>query len=135
MEREQAAGMEADQFDWRLNRHSAVPLFEQLRLRIIEAADNGELPVGTKLPPVRKLAEHLGVVPNTVARAYRELETAGRVDTQGRAGTVISAGAARSEQVLAAAADEFAHIVHAQGIGTTAALAAVKAAVERLATQ
>jgi GntR family transcriptional regulator len=127
--------MEADQFDWRLNRDSAVALFEQLRLRIIEAADSGELPVGTKLPPVRKLAEHLGVVPNTVARAYRELEIAGRVDTQGRAGTVISAGAARSGQLLAAAADDFAHIVHAQGIGTSAALAAVKAAVERLAAQ
>src|SRR3954453_12959801 len=105
---ERARAMEASGFDWRMNRDSAVPLFEQLRLRIIEAADAGELPVGTKLPPVRRLADHLGVVPNTVARAYRELETAGRVETHGRAGTVVSAGAGKARQQLGDAAEAFA---------------------------
>jgi GntR family transcriptional regulator len=123
--------MEASEFDWRMNRESAVPLFEQLRLRIIEAADAGELPVGTKLPPVRRLADHLGVVPNTVARAYRELETAGRVETHGRAGTVISAGAGKARQQLADAAEAFAQAVHGQGIGAKESLAAAKAALER----
>src|SRR6185312_3753040 len=123
--------MEASGFDWRMNRDSAVPLFEQLRLRIIEAADAGELPVGTKLPPVRRLADHLGVVPNTVARAYRELETAGRVETHGRAGTVVSAGAGKARQQLGDAAEAFAVAVHGQGIGTKEALAAAKAAMER----
>ncbi|EMY35904.1 GntR family transcriptional regulator [Arthrobacter crystallopoietes BAB-32] len=123
--------MEADQFDWRLDKESSVALYEQLRRRIIEAADDGELPVGTKLPPVRRLADHLGIVPHTVARAYRELETAGRVKTAGRAGTVISAGADETAQLLAEAADRFAAVVKSQSIGTEAAVAAVKAALER----
>ena len=41
---------------WRPNPGSSVPLFEQLRLNIIERADNGALPPGTKLPAVRSLA-------------------------------------------------------------------------------
>jgi GntR family transcriptional regulator len=123
--------MEAGQIDWRLDKESSVALYEQLRLRIIEAADSGELAVGTKLPPVRRLADHLGVVPHTVARAYRELETAGRVTTAGRAGTVISAGADKTAQLLADAAEQFAAAVKSQGVEPEAALAAVKAALER----
>ncbi|WP_139003622.1 GntR family transcriptional regulator [Arthrobacter crystallopoietes] len=123
--------MEADQFDWRLDKQSSVPLFEQLRLRIIEASDGGELAIGTKLPPVRRLADHLGIVPNTVARAYRELETAGRVTTGGRAGTVISAGGDESSRLLAEAAATFAETARAQGATLKTALAAVKAALER----
>ena len=123
--------MEADQFDWRLDKQSSVPLFEQLRLRIIEASDGGELAIGTKLPPVRRLADHLGIVPNTVARAYRELETAGRVTTGGRSGTVISAGGDESSRLLAEAATSFAETARAQGATVKTALAAVKAALER----
>ncbi|HEX9228397.1 MAG TPA: GntR family transcriptional regulator, partial [Arthrobacter sp.] len=66
---------------WRPNPGSTVPLFEQLRLNIIERADNGTLAPGTKLPAVRYLAGELGVAPHTVARAYKELEAAGVVLT------------------------------------------------------
>ncbi|WP_426715159.1 hypothetical protein, partial [Campylobacter coli] len=48
---------------WRPNPGSSVPLFEQLRLNIIERADNGTLAPGTKLPAVRSLAGELGVAP------------------------------------------------------------------------
>ena len=74
---------------WRPNQSSSVALYEQLRLRVIELADGGVLPVGTKLPAVRSLAGQLDVAPHTVARAYKELEAAGVVATRGRNGTVV----------------------------------------------
>ena len=77
--------------NWRPNTGSAVALFEQLRLRIIELVDAGVLAVGAKLPPVRNLAGVLDVAPHTVARAYKELEAAGVVATRGRNGTVVCA--------------------------------------------
>jgi GntR family transcriptional regulator len=76
---------------WKPNQASSVPLFEQLRLNIIERADNGTLAPGTRLPAVRNLAAELGVAPHTVARAYKELEAAGIVATRGRNGTVVCA--------------------------------------------
>ena len=46
-----------------------TPPFEQIKARIVEQRDSGELPAGSRLPPVRLLAADLGVAPNTVARA------------------------------------------------------------------
>jgi len=74
--------------------HSTVPPYEQVRARIAELAGNGELPAGTRLPTVRQLAGELNLAVNTVARAYRELETAGLVETRGRNGTFVTARAA-----------------------------------------
>lgn len=64
----------------------AGPLFDQLRLQIIEAIRSGRLPAGTRLPTVRDLAGTLGTAANTVARAYREMETAGVLETRGGQG-------------------------------------------------
>jgi GntR family transcriptional regulator len=69
---------------------SAVPPFEQLRQQIVAQVRRGELPSGTQLPTVRRLAADLGLAPNTVARTYKELETAGVVQTAGRRGTVVA---------------------------------------------
>ncbi|WP_320538198.1 GntR family transcriptional regulator [Pseudarthrobacter sp. IC2-21] len=99
---------------WTPNQASTVPLFEQLRLQVIRLADSGELPPGTRLPAVRALAEQLDVAPHTVARAYKELEAAGVVATQGRNGTVISARGERSN-ALSAAAGAYASMAKAQG--------------------
>lgn len=66
--------------------------FEQLRAQIAARAGDGRLPPGTRLPTVRGLAAELGLAANTVARAYRELEADGVVQTRGRAGTVIASG-------------------------------------------
>ena len=79
--------------DIRLDPDSPTPPYEQVRLRIAALAADGTLPAGHKLPPVRTLAADLGLAVNTVARAYRELETAGLVETRGRLGTVITARA------------------------------------------
>jgi len=74
--------------------HSTVPPYEQVRARIAELAGNAELPAGTRLPTVRQLAGELNLAVNTIARAYRELETAGLVETRGRNGTFVTARAA-----------------------------------------
>lgn len=116
---------------WRPNAELATPLFEQLRRRIIALADDGALPAGHRLPPVRALATELGVAPHTVARAYRELEEAGVVVTAGRAGTSIAPRGAREEE-LAAAAAAFASAAHARGCTLGEAVELVKAAYARL---
>jgi DNA-binding transcriptional regulator YhcF (GntR family) len=76
--------------------------------------DAGTLAPGTRLPPVRRLAEDLGLAANTVARAYRELEAAGVVETRGRHGTVVAAGDARERAALDAAAD---YVRRARAVG------------------
>ena len=62
--------------DWlRVDMKAGKPLFDQLRTQVIDGVREGALPPGTRLPTVRDLAGQLGVAVNTVARAYRELET------------------------------------------------------------
>ncbi|GIF41371.1 GntR family transcriptional regulator [Actinoplanes xinjiangensis] len=109
---------------------SATPPYEQVRMRIAALAADGELAAGTRLPPVRRLADDLGLAVNTVARAYRELEQAGLVETRGRLGTVITAKAGNTSGQAQRAAHAYAARVRALGIPTEAALALVKAALE-----
>lgn len=63
--------------------------YEQLRMQVAAMAAEGQLPPGQKLPTVRQLAADLGLAANTVARAYRELESDGVISTQGRRGTFV----------------------------------------------
>ena len=67
-----------------------VPIYQQIvnQVRYLMAA--GRLAVGDELPAIRVLAERLVVNPNTVARAYRELEAAGLVEKRRTAGTYVS---------------------------------------------
>jgi DNA-binding transcriptional regulator YhcF (GntR family) len=82
---------------------SPVPPYEQLRVQIIEGVRAGTLSPGTQLPTVRRLAEELGIAPNTVARSYRELERDEVIETRGRHGSFIAAGDAAQRQAVAAA--------------------------------
>lgn len=91
-----------------------TPLFDQVRIRVIEAVRDGVLPAGTRLPTVRELAGQLGLAVNTVARAYRELEAAGIVETRGRLGTFV-ASRDPADAAMAAAADAF--VAAARGVG------------------
>jgi DNA-binding transcriptional regulator YhcF (GntR family) len=109
---------------------SAVPPYEQVRLRIAELAAGGALAAGTKLPPVRRLAADLGLAANTVARAYRELEQAGLVETRGRAGTLVTARAAATPAAAQQAAQRYAEQVGALGLSPQAALELVRAALQ-----
>src|SRR3954447_3093690 len=105
---------------------SPAPPYEQVRLRIADLAATGALPAGTKLPPVRKLAEELGLAANTVARAYRELEQAGLVETHGRLGTVITARAARVPAEAQHAAQRYADLTRSLGLPAGTALDLVR---------
>ena len=85
---------------------SAVPPFEQLRVQLLEQIRSGALAAGSRLPTVRRLADDLGLAPNTVARTYRELEQSGVVETRGRNGTFVALStdsATRSAQEAARA--------------------------------
>lgn len=113
-----------------VNEASAVPPYEQIRLQLAEAAHSGRLVVGTKLPSVRALAALLGLAVNTVARAYRELEQAGIVQTRSRAGTVVAAGTDQARTRLAQAAGDYADVVRSQGVSTAEAVALLHAALQ-----
>jgi len=76
---------------YRIDPGSATPPYAQLRAEIARRASEGELPVGARLPTVRALAEQTGVAVNTVARAYKELEADGVIETRGRAGSFVAA--------------------------------------------
>jgi len=108
---------------------SRLSPYEQVRSQLAEQISAGGLPVGSKLPTVRALAGNLGIAPNTVARAYRELEAAGLLETKGRAGTFVAASGDKTRRKAAAAAKSYARTVVGLGIGDDEALAIVRAAL------
>jgi GntR family transcriptional regulator len=69
-----------------------VPIYQQIVNQLKYLAASGRLQAGEQLPAVRKLAEQLLVNPNTVARAYRELESDGVVTSRRGAGVFVAAG-------------------------------------------
>ncbi|MEV4555875.1 GntR family transcriptional regulator [Kitasatospora sp. NPDC049285] len=113
-----------------IDHQSPTPPYEQVRSQIAAQARAGELPVGLKLPTVRALAEQLGLAANTVARAYRELEADGVVETRGRAGTTIAPTGDTSHRLAATAAAEYAALVTRLGLSRDDALAAVVTALD-----
>lgn len=68
---------------------SKQPIYKQIYDQISQAIAKGDLPAGEKLPPVRHLAAELVINPNTVARAYTQLEQAELVSTRTGAGTYV----------------------------------------------
>ena len=68
-----------------INFSSRVPIYEQIVLGFIKLVSVGAMKSGDRLPPVRSLATELGINPNTVAKAYKELESGGYIySTVGR---------------------------------------------------
>ncbi|MBW8735830.1 GntR family transcriptional regulator [Streptomyces turgidiscabies] len=107
----------------------SAPPYEQVRAQISEQARAGTLPVGYRLPTVRGLADSLGLAANTVAKAYRALESDGVIETRGRNGTVVAAAGSAAERGAAVAAQEYAERVRRLGLGSEAALDAVREAL------
>jgi GntR family transcriptional regulator len=76
---------------------SPMPPFEQVRYQLESLIVSGVLRADQRLPPVRQLAGDLGLAVGTVARAYRELETAGLIRSRRGGGTsVVSPSTTRS---------------------------------------
>ena len=73
----------------RLNPSSGVPLYVQLMEQLKHAIETGAIRAGEQLPSVRQMAEELMINPNTVARAYRELEHEGIIELKHGAGAFI----------------------------------------------
>jgi len=74
----------------RLNQSSGIPLYLQLMEQVKHAVETGALRPGDQLPAIRKMAEDLVMNPNTVARAYRELEHEGIIELKHGSGAFIS---------------------------------------------
>jgi len=86
-------------FRLRLDLQSGVPVYRQLIDQVRGAIASGALSVGDQLPTVRQLAVDLSINPNTVARAYRELELGGLLETHQGTGTFIGAQKLRGGEV------------------------------------
>ena len=76
-------------FRFHLDSHSGVPIYRQIIDQVQAGIASGSLAPGDQLPTVRQVAVDLAVNPNTVVRAYRELEIRGVLETQQGMGTFI----------------------------------------------
>jgi DNA-binding transcriptional regulator YhcF (GntR family) len=109
-----------------------TPPFEQIRSQIQAMASAGTLPPGHRLPSVRQLARDLGIAPNTAARAYRELEQSGWIETRGRHGSFVSKPPGRPADpvdLAAAAAERYAISIRQLGLSPERALDLVRRAL------
>ena len=78
------------EFGFRLDAHSGVPVYRQLIDQVQAAVATGAIKTGDQLPTVRRVAVDLAINPNTVARAYREMELRGILDTEQGTGTFVA---------------------------------------------
>ncbi|MCU1236594.1 MAG: transcriptional regulator, GntR family [Candidatus Solibacter sp.] len=86
-------------FQFRLDSQSGVPVYRQIIDQVLGGMSAGNLKAGTQLPTVRQVAVDLSINPNTVVRAYRELEIRGVLETQQGTGTFISQQKVKSNEV------------------------------------
>lgn len=100
------------------------PPYEQIRSQLASQVEDDELQPGDRLPTVRRLAADLGVAANTVARAYRELEQRGVIETRGRGGTFVTGN--ETERVAKEAAAAYVDRMRALGLSAHDALALVQ---------
>lgn len=102
---------------------SAVPPFEQIRIHVLELVQQGSLTPGTPLPTVRKLAADLALAPNIVARAHRELELNGVIETRGRHGSDVSTQDNPLQAQGVKAAQDLVHRIRSLGLSGAEAMA------------
>lgn len=79
-------------FQFRIDPKSGVPFYRQIIDQVLTGIASGALAPGDQLPTVRQLAVDLAINPNTVVRAYRELEIRGILTTHQGSGTFVAAG-------------------------------------------
>lgn len=111
------------------------PASAQAREALRDLIDRGEILPGERLPTVRALAADAALAPNTVARAYRELEEAGYLEGRGRAGTFVVEEpppvSGDAEAALADAADRYLVRAKQLGFDASAATHALDVAMRR----
>ena len=109
-------------FRFQLDLRSGVPVYRQIIDQVLVAVASGACRGGEQLPTVRQMAVDLAINPNTVVRAYRELEIRGILTTHQGTGTFISAAQvdpndAERQRRLSQLVSEF--VAHAGGAGFT----------------
>ena|SRR5580704_1996811 len=107
-------------FEFALDLHSGMPVYRQLIDQVRSGVASGTLTAGDQLPTVRQLAVDLAINPNTVMRAYRELELGGTLETHQGTGTFVAnkkveKATAERERQLVQMAGEFAARAGAAG--------------------
>lgn len=110
-----------------IDHSDAAAPYEQICRQVATLVEAGELRPGDRLPTVRGLAEELGLAVNTVAKAYRELETRGAIETRGRSGSFVTGSDTR--RVAGEAASSFVAHVRALGLSDDEVLALVRHAL------
>jgi GntR family transcriptional regulator len=85
---------------FRVNQSSGIPLYLQLMEQVKHAVETGALREGDQLPTIRKVAEDLVMNPNTVVRAYRELEHEGVLELKHGSGAFIKESAAGRARLI-----------------------------------
>jgi DNA-binding transcriptional regulator YhcF (GntR family) len=105
---------------------SPVPPYEQVRAQLAGLIEAGELAAEVRLPTVRQLADDLGLAVNTVARAYRELEGAGLIETRGRHGSFVAPRDSDERTEAVRATRDFTAVLRRLGIGPQEALALLR---------
>ena len=75
--------------DWKIELHSGIPAYKQIANRLASAMADGTLKDGDRLPTILEVNALLGVNPNTVAKAYRELMLQGLIEGQRGAGSFV----------------------------------------------
>jgi len=103
----------ADPFQFRLDLRSGVPAYRQIIDQVLVGIASGALKGGDQLPTVRQAAVDLSINPNTVMRAYRELEIRGILTTHQGTGTFITPSEVKPDEAerqrrLSVLAGEFA---------------------------
>jgi GntR family transcriptional regulator len=86
----------------RINFSSGVPIYLQLMEQIKHAVETGSIRAGEQLPTIRKIAEELTMNPNTVAKAYRDLEREGIVEVRHGLGVFVAgpqSSAAKTDEI------------------------------------
>ena len=105
----------------RLDHRSGIPIYRQIISQILYAIARGDLAPGTQLPTVRQLAALLSVNPNTIIKAYKELEIRGNLEARQGTGTFVSEtevtiAPGEKKQLLAALCKEVVGRAGAYGI-------------------
>jgi GntR family transcriptional regulator len=116
------AGSDRNESRFTLDAKNGVPLYKQIILQVEMAIADGRLTQGDQLPTVRSLAVELSINPNTVAKAYSQLEIRGIVTTQQGSGTFVSdrkieMSEVERERVLAELTRTFVTQAGAYGVG------------------
>jgi DNA-binding transcriptional regulator YhcF (GntR family) len=108
-------------FQFQLDLQSGVPVYRQIIDQVLGGISAGNLKPGDQLPTVRQLAVDLSINPNTVVRAYRELEIREILSTQQGTGTFITEKTVKTNEIehqrqLAQLANDFLARAGAAGI-------------------